>query len=706
MRTPSRAGAWTMAAAGATWVGACIGLAWGIGAALPLAFVAVIIMVRRRPAGIVVGPAVAGVLSGGFASARIAATMTAAVPTGPVEIIGVVREDSGPQRPAVVHPEYLRRGSAWVPWDGPAVAVGPKDGYPMVAGSRIVVRGTMRDHPGRIRGDPVAGRIGLGTVAVIGSTGGPFFTIGNAVRNRVRSVLDFDDPAQALISGFLIGDTSGLSRIDLDALRRSGLTHFVAVSGSNVALFLAGWWALTAVFGVGPIRRFVLGFIGLGIFVVATRWEASVLRAAFMASVVLGAAAAGINIDTWVAIGLAIIVLLLAAGHLALDIGFQLSVVATIGIMVGAGMFVHRKPRLFWMTLGAATAAQVAVIPVLLWHFGTVPLMSPIANLLAAPFVTAATVAGAFAVVSGWGPAVSLAAVPAHAVLTVAGMASRWPQLGPRGVAAAGVLAVAVRVRRTRAIAVVATAVILAVVVIAPRSVPSVATVTFLDIGQGDATLLQDPDGTVILVDGGKEPTVLEGALRRHRIGRIDLLVATHGDIDHVGGFNGIVTRHAIGRVWVPDQPDLGVELAGLLADVDRLGIPLDRITAGVSYRAGAIRCEALGPRRRYLTRNNGSIVLWVSADRTLLLPGDIEAVAQLELPPLHPDILLVPHHGSGSTDPDWLAATVGSVAVISVGPNTYGHPAPETLAVLASVGVEPRITMDEGDITMRLGVP
>jgi competence protein ComEC len=95
--------------------------------------------------------------------------------------------------------------------------------------------------------------------------------------------------------------------------------------------------------------------------------------------------------------------------------------------------------------------------------------------------------------------------------------------------------------------------------------------------------------------------------------------------------------------------------------------------------------------------------VLWVAAGRTLLLPGDIEAIAQKELPPLHPDILLVPHHGSGSTDPGWLKETVGDIAVISVGPNTYGHPAPETLAVLREAGVEPRVTMDEGDITMSL---
>ena len=209
---------------------------------------------------------------------------------------------------------------------------------PLVAGQRVRIVGTSRSVPGRIRGDPIAGRVTISKAEVLGTGGGPFFTIGNAVRDRVRSVLDSSQRSEALVAGFLIGDTSGLSARELDALRRSGLTHFVAVSGSNVALFLAAWWVLTAVVGMGPKRRFVLGVVGLGIFVVATRWEASVLRAAFMAATVLGAAATGIVVDTWVAIGVAVGVLLILSGQLAVDVGFQLSVAATVGIMVGSDM--------------------------------------------------------------------------------------------------------------------------------------------------------------------------------------------------------------------------------------------------------------------------------------------------------------------------------------------------------------------------------
>ncbi len=665
-----------------------------------------VVLLRRRAVAVLLTLAAVGAISGASASERIEATMSAALPTGPVTFVGVVVEDDGPRRPAVVRPEALRSEGGWVAWPGPPLAVGPDSASPLVAGQRVRVTGTMRKSPGRVRGDPIAGRVAIAKTEVIGTVGGPLYTLGNGVRERVRAVLDLSDRAQALVSGFLIGDTSGLDARDLDALRRSGLTHFVAVSGSNVALFLAAWWVATALFGIGPKRRFVLGVLGLGIFVVATRWESSVLRAAFMAATVLGAAATGIAVDTWIAVGVAVGVLLLVSGQLAVDVGFQLSVVATIGIMVGAGMFADRRPRALWATLGAATAAQIAVVPILLWHFGTVPLMSPVANLISAPLVTGATVGGAVAVVSGWEPAVMISSALAGAVLAVADVASRWPQLGPSGVAAGLGIAVLVRWPRTRPLAVVGVAALLAVSTLLPSGPPPVPTVTFLDIGQGDAVLLRDPGGGVVLVDGGRDPLILAEALRRHHISRIDLLVASHGDIDHIGGFAGILDDHAIGRIWVPDHPDRGVELEDLVDRAAVAGVPIDVIGPGISYRLGAIGIEALGPMRRYLTRNDGSIVLWVEAGTTLLLPGDIEAVAQRELPALQPDILLVPHHGSASTDRTWLAATVGAVAVISVGPNTYGHPAPEIRSVLVAAGAETWVTMEEGDVSLDLCAP
>jgi len=706
VRSPSLAGRWAIAGAAAVWIGALLGLRVGIGVVFIAFAVAVLVVLRSMATAVLVALVTVGAMSGAFAGERIAATLTAEVPVGPIEFVGVVAEDDGPQRPAVVKPEALRESDGWRPWNGPPLGVGPEPGEPLVAGQRIRVVGTARSVPGRIRGDPIAGRVTVSTVEVLGTSGGLLFVVGNAVRDRVRSVLDITNRSEALVAGFLIGDTTGLAPRDLDALRRSGLTHFVAVSGSNVALFLAAWWVITAFVGIGPRRRFAVGVFGLAIFVVVTRWEASVLRAAFMAATVLGAAASGIVVDTWVAIGVAVGALLLLSGQLAADVGFQLSVAATVGILIGSGMFAGRRPGPLWATLGAATAAQISVVPILLLHFGAVPLMSPIANLFSAPLVTGATIAGSLAVVVGWSPAVAVSSALAGAVLAIADIAEQWPQLGPVGVGAAAVIVILVRARRTRPVAVVVLALVIGATTLVPRGPPDRPLVTFLDVGQGDAVLLRDPSGRVALVDGGRDPLVLIDALRRHHIGRIDVLVATHGDADHVGGFDGILDDRSIGRLWVPDHPDPGPETEALIAAAAAAAVPIDRVSPGITYALGDIVLEALGPRRRYAERNDGSIVLRVLAGRTLLLPGDIGAVAQRELPPLQPDILLIPHHGSSTTDRVWLATTVGGLAVISVGPNTYGHPAPEILAVLAETGTDVRVTRDVGDVSIDLGGP
>ena len=485
-----------------------------------------------------------------------------------------------------------------------------------------------------------------------------------------------------------------------------GLTHFVAVSGSNVALFLAAWWVLTAVVGIGPKRRFVLGVVGLGIFVVATRWEASVLRAAFMAATVLGAAATGIVVDTWVAIGVAVGVLLVLSGQLAVDVGFQLSVAATIGIMVGSGVFADRRPKALWATLGAATAAQVAVVPVLLLHFGTVPLMSPIANLLSAPLVTGATVTGAIAVVIGWGPAVAVSSALAGAVLGIADVAARWPQLGLAGVFAASGAAALIRLKRTRPLAVAGLAVVLAVSVLVPSRPPNVPTVTFLDVGQGDSVLLRDPSGRVVLVDGGRDPLVLAEALRRHHIGRVDLLVGTHGDVDHVGGFEGIFNDHSVGRLWVPDHPDQGLEMEDLVDAALAAGVPVDRVQPGISYTFGSVENRGARPEAA-LRRSKRRFDRVVGGGGTDPAPAGrhrgCRTTGAASTPTGHPP---GPAPWFVIDRPSWLAEVVGAVAVISVGPNTYGHPTPETLNVLNEAGTDVRITMDEGDVSLELDAP
>ena len=703
MRLPGPAGLLAVAAAVATWAGTTLGLWLGFGVAVPALVVAVALWLsRRRTFGIVLLLGAAGVVSGALAAERIEATWGAVVPEGPVSVVGLVTEDGNEGRTGVVRSEALRQDEEWVPWDGPALGVELSGDLVLVAGERVRVDGVLRAAPGRVRGDPVAGRITAQDVERVRSAG-PLFAVGNRLRGRIELLTGGPGAGRALLRGFLIGDTSNLSARDLDALRRSGLTHFVAVSGSNVALFLMGWWLVTAPLGVGSRRRFVLGLIGLAVFVVVTRWEASVLRASVMAGLMLGGAAAGLAVDGWMALGAAVTVLLLASGHLAVDIGFQLSVAATAGILLGAGLTGRRKPRWVWTVLAATVSAQLAVLPILLWHFGTVPLLSPLANLLAAPLVSAATIAGALGVVTGLAPFIDAGAALARLVLAVSHVAAEWPQIGVGAVLIIGLLAGVGAHRRLRPVVAVVAALAMAWVTLGAGTAPAGPAVIVLDVGQGDAVLVRSL-GRVALIDGGRDPLVLNQKLRSHGVGRIDLLIVTHGDIDHVGGLEGVFASHGVGRLWVPAYGNAGPVLSQLAAEAAKAGIRVDHVDARARpFRIGEVVLRPLGPTRRFAGDNDGSIVLTASVRRTMLLAGDAEAVAQRELPPLRPDVLLVPHHGSATTDLRWLMEALGDTAVLSVGPNTYGHPAPEIVAILEQAGVEVLVTAEVGDVVIEL---
>jgi competence protein ComEC len=698
------------AAGAGAWVGALAGWhLYGPGiVAAALAAAIGISATRRTPARrstIVVGCViVAAATSGMLAAARRDATLEAELPAGRADVIGVVAD-----QPVVVGSDLIAVLGRPIRDDGlalpPTAVVWPPDvGVRPEPGDTIAATGRLVNRPGLVRGDPVAGRLEARHITVVRTASGPMHRVAAAARARVQSVLGGGDAATALLAGFLIGDTSGLDREQVDSLRSAGLSHFVAVSGSNVALFLGAWWVLLTPLS-GPRVRAVVGMVGLVLFTLITRWEPSVLRAVAMIALVLAGRLAGIPIEPVVALGWGMVVLILVAGDLAATVGFQLSVAATAGVMLGIKLAGSRRPRWVWSILGATAGAQAAVAPLLLIHFGSVPLMAPLANLVAAPLVTAATTLGGLAVLAGGGPVLGPASLAANGVLVVADVAAGWPQLDLPAVVAVIAVGALAMIRRWRRLAIVALSFGMAMASL-PAAPPSGASITVMDVGQGDAIVVRD-GSTVMLIDGGRDPRVLAEALDRNRVGHVDVLVATHGDADHAGGLVGLSKRVPVGSVWVPRFGDHGDLISSVVADARAGGVPVERIASGAATTIGRIRITALGPQRRYKSDNDGAIVLWVESGGTAaLLPSDVERVAQSELPSLRPDVLVVPHHGAATTDSDWLAETTGRIAVVSVGENLYGHPSEEVMDVLAASGTTVFTTEATGDVVIPLPAP
>ena len=640
----------------------------------------------------------AGIASGSLATARIEATTIAIVPSTATAMIFTVVEDATSNRYglAVGVPVSIDGAS----WDGPRLAIVGLGGEVDV-GARVDASGRLRPGVRRVRDEIVAGTFTVDTVERVVPSRNPVVVVGNVIRRRVQSTFNGEHRSDGLNSGLLIGDTRFLAAHDTENLRRAGLAHFVAVSGSNVAVFMVGWWMVTAPVAVRPRLRAGLGLVGLGIFVVVTRWEPSVVRASVMTAVPLVGAMASIPVDPWMALGTAVTVLLLVSADLLYSVGFQLSVAATFGVLVGIAVARGRKPRWLWISLLVTVFAQLAVAPIILTVFGSMPLWAPAANLIVAPIVTAATVAGGVSLVVG--AIEPVAALLATVVLSIARWASHGPQLGAVGVVAAVTLGLLVAYRTTRALGLAAAMIVVVAGAGSPSTWPATASVTALDVGQGDAILIQDPSGAAMLIDGGPDPGVIDRALRRHGVTRLDIVVVTHGDADHVGGLAEVVTAFDIGALWVSAHAPPSALLEGVLDAAQSRGIPVVEVETGVRAKVGQITIAVVSPSRRFASDNDGSVVILASASRSVLVPGDIEAVGQSELPDIHSDILVVPHHGSATTDVRWLAGFAGDTAVLSYGTNTYGHPSEEVVDVLNRSGVLILETFIEGDITVSL---
>jgi competence protein ComEC len=220
-----------------------------------------------------------------------------------------------------------------------------------------------------------------------------------------RATAGMDPERAGLLSGLSTGDTTGIGGAAEEQLRRAGLSHLVAVSGSNVAI-VVGATALM-VSGVAlPIRIVACG-LTLGLFVLVVGPEPSVLRASVMGTVGLLALAAGRRTEPLHALGLALIVLLGLRPGLLSSVGLHLSVAATAGIVLFSGRIrdgvskLGGWPRFVSLALAVTLSAQFAVAPILVGTFGELPLVAPLANLLAIPAVAPATVLGLMAAVTG-----------------------------------------------------------------------------------------------------------------------------------------------------------------------------------------------------------------------------------------------------------------------------------------------------------------
>lgn len=233
-------------------------------------------------------------------------------------------------------------------------------------------------------------------------------------------------------------------------------------------------------------------------------------------------------------------------------------------------------------------------------------------------------------------------------------------------------------------------------------------TVTWLDVGQGDAAVIQC-GGQSMLIDGGKpeKSSYIYAWLQQHGLSYLDVIVATHVDADHIGGLAGALNYASVGTAYCPETTGTTETFQSFVKYLAQRGKQITVPTAGETFALGGAQVQILGPLHRAEDSNDNSIVLKVSFGATsFLFTGDAERAEEQDLlnagVNLQSTVLKVGHHGSDtSTSYPFLRAVAPQYAVISVGAgNSYGHPTEAVLSRLQDAGVTTFRTDMQGEIT------
>jgi competence protein ComEC len=239
---------------------------------------------------------------------------------------------------------------------------------------------------------------------------------------------------------------------------------------------------------------------------------------------------------------------------------------------------------------------------------------------------------------------------------------------------------------------------------------PDELTVTFLDVGQGDAAVVRTPEGASVLIDAGPEEEVVATRLSALGVRRIDLAVATHAHADHIEGFPAVLSRFPVSLLIEPGCPGDSPSYADLLDSIRDENVPIRHPRGGRTLSVGRLVVEVLGPDQCSAggsEPNDDSLVVRLRyGHATVLFPGDAEVPAQEDLiadgDPLEARVLKVPHHGGDTSAEGFFEAVGAEVAVVSTGPNDYGHPHPEVMAVLRQQSEVVLRTDLAGEVTVR----
>jgi competence protein ComEC len=577
-----------------------------------------------------------------------------------------------------------------------------------------------------------------------------------SLRNRLSQAMaaTMPEPQASLAQGMILGIRGNITPALQDSFIRSGTTHILVISGSQFNI-VAGILVATGIWLFGKRRYFYvwLALAAIWIYALLTGMSPLVIRSAIMVSLFLIADLLGRQRSAVTVLAFAAAVMVAITPRILHDASFQLTFLSTIGMVfvapplqswgkkvitarLGEEGFIVRTANWISDSLFVTLGVTIVIWPLLAYYFGVFSIVSPIATLLVLPALpyllfsgTAAAVIGVFLLplgqVIGWLAWLSasymlviingFANIPSSSVkMGAINPAWLWAYFiflsavlwftGNRKAVVEALNRISFSLNKIPKKWIVSPLLVVALLttLLAFNMPDDKLRVSFLDVGQGDAILIQTPDHQDILVDGGPSAQAISGELSQHLPfwdRTIELVVLTHPHLDHLTGLLEVLQRYKVQQVLCldtdyqtpPEQEWLSlIQEKGIKATLARAG---QMINLGADETIDVINAvpDSSGP-----AMDNGVVLRLSDGKVSFLLTSDISQESELDLITRRADlsgtVLKVAHHGSDtSSSAAFLAVVDPQLAVISVGAdNTFGHPGQETMARLTdTVGLE-----------------
>lgn len=586
----------------------------------------------------------------------------------------------------------------------------------------------------------IIGTVELEKSKILKSSNGSFIhNIQKYIRDTINGTLT--DEEGNLLLAILLGDKDKLSEDIQESFKTSNLSHMLAVSGAHVSYIILGLTYVLQNSIIGKKNGKIVCIFFLLVFMAITNFTPSVTRACIMAVLTLFSGIIYRKSDVYTNISVAALITLIFNPYSLLDLGFQLSYGGTIGIIIFIKRIQEKKSNskvinyIKQMAL-VSIYANIIIIPIMMYHFNTVSFTFIISNIMASPILGIIVITGFLFIIASITvkPLTRLIAIFIKPILSIlikiSQICSKLPFSNILVVTPymfnvisyyAIILYCIKSKKNNKCKIIICLLIVLILINFIIYIFPQKLRIFFIDVGQGDSTLIITPDKKTVLIDGGGSNSfdvgekVLLPYLLDRRILKIDYVLISHFDTDHCGGILTIMEKVKVKNIIISEQAEHSENYERFKKLMIHKKIRLIEVKKGDKIKIGRYsEFKILFPTSRLLSENplnNNSIVAQFNYNNfKMLFTGDIEKLAEQQIlktekAEIRADILKVAHHGSKTSSiPEFIKAVRPKIALIGVGKNnTFGHPNQQTIKNLENIKCRIYRTDLQGEIIIKI---